>query len=122
MSTIMLVTSVFEISNLQILLFSMLSTKFDRELLAHFVPYYVGIGVDPHNMYLVLHSEGGVRDDIEAALKIIGNYPVNYMVFTEPFLGSTKFEIVVCALGSICYQNNSWCFQYASCCMMTCSL
>ena len=87
--------------HLQILLFSMLSTKFDRELLAHFVPYYVGIGVDPHNMYLVLHSEGGVHDDIEAALKIIGNYPVNYMVLTEPYIASMKFELMVCFCPSI---------------------
>ena len=85
----------------------MLSAKFDRELLAHFVPYYVGIGVDPHNMYLVLHSEGGVHDDIDAALRIIGNYPVNYMVHSEPFIGFTKFEVMVRQQYSPCRDYHS---------------
>ena len=73
----------------------MVSTKFDHGLLAHFVPYYVGIGVKPSNMYLALHSEGGVHDDIEAALQIIGGFPINYCVVTDPYISFTKFEVLV---------------------------
>ena len=75
----------------------MLSTKFDRELLSHFVPYYVGIGVEARNMYIVLHSEGGVQEDIDAALNIIGNHPINYRVLTEQYISYTKFEVLVCS-------------------------
>ena len=80
----------------------MLSTQFDRELLSHFVPYYVGIGVEPRNMYIVLHSEGGVQEDIDATMRIIGNYSINYQIYTDLFISFTKFDVLVCARTLVC--------------------
>ena len=77
------------------LLFSMVSTKFDHELLHHFVPYYVGIGIDPHNIYMVLHSEGGIQADIDETLRVSGNYPINYNEFTGQYFADTKFTLLV---------------------------
>ena len=77
-------------------MFSMISTKYDRELLPHFIPYYVSIGVDPRNMFILLHSEGGIQSDIDATLAIVGKYPVNYRIFTERFVSITKYNVQVC--------------------------
>ena len=77
------------------LLFSMVRTKFDHELLHHFVPYYVGIGIDPHNIYMVLHSEGGIQADIDETLRVIGKYPINYRIYTGQFFAEGKFAILV---------------------------
>ena len=74
----------------------MLSTTFDRELLLHFVSYYIGIGVKAEDMYLVLHSEGDVQHNIDDAINAIGQYSVNYHVFTGPFSSFSKFEVLVC--------------------------
>ena len=73
----------------------MVSTKYDRSLLAHFVPYYISIGIDPRNMYLVLHSGDGVQKDIDEALHIIRDYPVNYRVFKHVFYGAILFQVLV---------------------------
>ena len=81
---------------LQTMLLAMSSTKFDRDLLVHFVAHYISIGVEPHNMYFVMHSEGGVKEDIAAAMHMIREHPINYYILTEPFSYHLKFNVLVC--------------------------
>ena len=83
---------------LQTMLFAMSSTKFDRDLLVHFVAHYISIGIEPHNMYFVMHSEGGVKEDIAAAMHIIREHPINYYISTERFTPHLKFNVLVCFL------------------------
>ena len=81
-------------SRSQIMLFAMLSTRFDRELLLRFVPYYKKLGIDPRDMYIVLHSDGGVQEDYNAALEALSHYQINYRFFSRD-ISLYKFNVLV---------------------------